>query len=178
MTDLLAVIHHAIDSEIQTPDWTSHEEDQENIADAARAVLAALTDPAHRVAVIDGLLCHRVLESAGVWDAPDVTDDQIVELENAREAALERFQAASAAAGVADPPIPEPAPRTPEARDHHKRVIDRENRLCEATAEEWDAYEAAIAAVDERKELRDRVTVFYEDEDRPDDAVLLLRVAQ
>jgi hypothetical protein len=178
MTDLLAVIHHAIDSEIQTPQWTSHEEDQENIADAARAVLAALVDPAHRVAVIDGLLCHRVLESAGVWDAPDVTDDQIVELEKEVDAARDRFRAEAKAAEEADPPIPEPQRHDPEARTHLERVTARENRLCGATAEEWDAYEDALAAVDERKELRDRVTVFYEDEDRPDDAVLLLRVAQ
>lgn len=132
---------------------------------------------ANRTALVDGLAAAGVLVPAGCWDAPDVTDEQIAELEQAVEDAQERFRAAMKAAEDADPPIPELVePGVLAGMSRLDQVTARENRLMDATSDEWEAYEHAINALDERRELQERVVVFYEDEDRPEDAVPLLKI--
>lgn len=145
---------------------------EEHLADTVRW----LAETAGVGPVVAALVDAGGLVHAGCWDAPDVTDEDLDALEGACEAARDRFREAAKKAEAEDPPIPQPEPRTPEARRHRQRVTERENRLTEATAAEWDAYMEAEGDLNERRELRDRVTVYYEDEDRPTGAVPLYRI--
>ena len=99
-------------------------------------VLAAA---ANRTAVVAGLVEAGVIEHAGCWDAPEVTDEQIAEAE---------------------------------------KEVDRLVKRIRAEGEEgpFIALERAVRHLNKVSEHRDRITVYYEDEDRPAGAVPLYRI--
>jgi hypothetical protein len=144
---------------------TCADQDYRTIGQLVRDVIA---DPANRAIVAGAVIEAGVFVHADAWDAPEVTDDEIAQLTVAYAAARDAFRSASKAANEAEPPVP----------DHdQKAVAERENRMMDRTATEWDAYTAAEHRLEERRDLQGRAAVYYEGEDRPDDAIPLYRTA-
>lgn len=136
-------------------------------ADEAQHLLSALADPVNRDALVAWQIAEGIVSEAGCWDAPEVTDEQIAEAEDRIEQTRRAFRVARHAAEQAEPTVTESTTLA--------AITARENRLMNATSEEWEAFESAEHTLEELHETAKRVTVYYEDEDRPDDAVPLYR---